>query len=84
MRDDVAWDSEEFERQFRVAINHEFRTELELKMVILRENEHADFRVSPVLVAASTYDSLSPREKLGVDACRAKLPGGVFLVGKEV
>ena len=76
MRVDVAWDSEEFELQFQVAINHECRTELELKMVQLRDNEHADFRVSPALVAASKYDSLSPREKLVVDACRAKLLGG--------
>ena len=76
VRDDVAWASEEFEVQFQVAINHECRTELELKMVKLQENEHADFRVSPALVAASKYDSLSPREKLVVDACRAKLSGG--------
>ena len=76
VRDDVSWDSEEFELQIQVAIEHECRTELELKMVKLRENEHADFKVSPALVAASKYDSLSRREKLVVDACRAELPDG--------
>ena len=73
VRGDVAWDQNEFDTQLEVAIEHERSTTLDLKAVRIGVAEHEKYRVSPALVLASKYESLNEREKLVVDAARAKV-----------
>ena len=74
VRGDVAWNPNEFDAQLEAAIEHERSTTLDLKAVRIRETEHEKYRVSPALVLASKYESLNEREKLVVEAARAKVP----------